>query len=176
MNDISKKNKMIEVELKNEDDVVLYYIKGTKVSHRDDGPAIEYTNGDKVWYQHGKRHRLDGPAVEWDNGNKEFWVDGKYLSQEEFDRKIKKSKMEKNIQLLIGFHSEVVGLKDSDTLSLNANGGTINFYSGTITVSFNKDKTFAVSSRGTLKTLEELEAYGRALEFIKAFNLTENSK
>jgi hypothetical protein len=34
--------------------------------HREDGPAIEYTNGDKYWYVNGKAHREDGPAVETD--------------------------------------------------------------------------------------------------------------
>jgi hypothetical protein len=38
--------------------------------HRDDGPAIEYSDGEKVWYQHGLRHRIDGPALEHANGDK----------------------------------------------------------------------------------------------------------
>jgi hypothetical protein len=45
--------------------------------HRLDGPAVEYADGDKVWYVDGKRHRLDGPAVEYDDGSKEWWVDCK---------------------------------------------------------------------------------------------------
>jgi hypothetical protein len=40
--------------------------------HREDGPAIEYSNGDKEWYVMGKRHREDGPAIECANGNK-YW-------------------------------------------------------------------------------------------------------
>ena len=71
---------MIEIELKiNECGTKVYYIKGTKIIHRDDGPAIENTNGDKSWYQHGKLHRLDGPAVEWANGYKEFWINDKRI-------------------------------------------------------------------------------------------------
>ena len=31
--------------------------------HREDGPAIEYPNGDKFWYYNGFHHRMDGPAV-----------------------------------------------------------------------------------------------------------------
>lgn len=31
--------------------------------HREDGPAIEYSSGDKEWWFDGKRHRTDGPAV-----------------------------------------------------------------------------------------------------------------
>jgi hypothetical protein len=45
--------------------------------HRLDGPAIEYSDGDKAWYQNGERHRLDGPAREWSDGSKEWWVEGK---------------------------------------------------------------------------------------------------
>jgi len=44
--------------------------------HRLDGPAIEYTDGIKYWYQNGLRHRLDGPAIEFPNGGKEWWVNG----------------------------------------------------------------------------------------------------
>ena len=44
--------------------------------HRLDGPAIEYSNGDKEWYVEGKLHRLDGPAVELADGTKEWYVEG----------------------------------------------------------------------------------------------------
>jgi hypothetical protein len=45
--------------------------------HRADGPAAEYSNGDKVWCINGKIHRTDGPAIEWSNGTKKWYVDGK---------------------------------------------------------------------------------------------------
>jgi hypothetical protein len=32
--------------------------------HRIRGPAIEFNNGVKHWYQNGVLHRIDGPAVE----------------------------------------------------------------------------------------------------------------
>jgi hypothetical protein len=41
--------------------------------HRDDGPAVEWADGDKEWYQNGLWHREDGPAVEWHNGSK-WWI------------------------------------------------------------------------------------------------------
>lgn len=37
--------------------------KEMKIIHREDGPAIEYDNGTKVYYQNNKYHRLDGPAI-----------------------------------------------------------------------------------------------------------------
>ena len=45
--------------------------------HREDGPAIEFSNGDKFWYIDGKKHREDGPAIYCPNCYKEWWVNGK---------------------------------------------------------------------------------------------------
>jgi len=44
------------------------------ISHRTDGPAVEYADGGKTWWLNGERHRLDGPAIEWANGAKEWYV------------------------------------------------------------------------------------------------------
>lgn len=44
--------------------------------HRNDGPAIERSNGERQWWVNGKRHRVDGPAVIHPEGSKEWWVDG----------------------------------------------------------------------------------------------------
>ena len=61
------------------DGVKIWYKEGEL--HREDGPALEWSNGDKHWYQNGFSHREDGPAVEYINGNKEFWHKGKYFPQ-----------------------------------------------------------------------------------------------
>ena len=45
--------------------------------HREDGPAIEYSNGGKEWFRNGKYHREDGPAIDY-NMRKEWWLNGKY--------------------------------------------------------------------------------------------------
>jgi hypothetical protein len=45
--------------------------------HREDGPAIEYASGTKIWYLNGKYHREDGPAIEWASGNKKWFLNGK---------------------------------------------------------------------------------------------------
>ena len=50
--------------------------KGT-VLHRTDGPAIEYTNGDKSWYMNDQRHRTDGPAIEYAGGEQHWYSGGK---------------------------------------------------------------------------------------------------
>ena len=36
--------------------------------HREDGPAVEFADGEKHWYKEGKCHREDGPAVEYASG------------------------------------------------------------------------------------------------------------
>lgn len=53
----------------------LYLENGLR--HRTDGPAIEHTNGLKIWYVKDQRHRLDGPAFEGTDGRNAWWyVDG----------------------------------------------------------------------------------------------------
>ena len=49
--------------------------------HCEDGPAIEYPNGSKFWYLNGLLHREDGPAIEWAVGTKEWWVNGKQVDE-----------------------------------------------------------------------------------------------
>lgn len=53
------------------------------IRHRLDGPALEYADGDKVWFVDGEIHRVDGPAVEKANGDKEwFWKSIKVSKKE----------------------------------------------------------------------------------------------
>jgi hypothetical protein len=59
--------------------------------HREDGPAIEWADGNKEWYLDGKLHREDGPAVEWADGHKVWWVNGNELTETEFLRQTGKS-------------------------------------------------------------------------------------
>jgi len=67
------------------------YYDSDKLLHRDEGPALEYKNGEKYWLQHGKFHRLDGPAFEFQD-DKSWYFNGKAIpvkSQEQFERYIK---------------------------------------------------------------------------------------
>ena len=71
---------------------ISYFKEGTKILHREDGPAVEYPNGDKVWYQNDQLHREDGPAVKYSDGSKYWYYEGKRIncnSQEEFEKIIK---------------------------------------------------------------------------------------
>jgi len=53
-----------------------FYYKDKKMTklHREDGPAVEYASGDKLWYINDKCHREDGPAIERANGNKVWYI------------------------------------------------------------------------------------------------------
>jgi len=55
---------------------IYWYKKGTEILHREDGPAIEQTNGTKLWYQNGLCHRISGPAVEFYDGAKHWYQNG----------------------------------------------------------------------------------------------------
>ena len=42
------------------------------------------SNGTKRWYLNGKLHREDGPAIEWSDGTKEWYLNGKEFSFEDY--------------------------------------------------------------------------------------------
>ena len=53
---------------------------------------IEYTvkvydYGKKCWWLNGKLHREDGPAMEWADGDKFWWLNGKRVTEEEHKRR-----------------------------------------------------------------------------------------
>jgi hypothetical protein len=64
------------------DGAKLWYLNGQP--HREDGPAVEHRSGAKYWYKHGKRHREDGPAVEYCSGEKSWYLNGVIFSEQEF--------------------------------------------------------------------------------------------
>lgn len=51
--------------------------------HREDGPAVEWSDDSKEWYLNGQLHREDGPAVEWSDGIKRWYLNGKKLTEKE---------------------------------------------------------------------------------------------
>ena len=58
---------------------IAYYLNG--ISHREDGPAIEFANGGKIWRLNGIYHREDGPAVEYGGGSKDWYLNGTCYGQ-----------------------------------------------------------------------------------------------
>ena len=47
--------------------------------HRENGPAVECMNGDKIYCVNGKLHRDDGPAVDT-RYQQEYWINGKQVT------------------------------------------------------------------------------------------------
>jgi hypothetical protein len=74
---------MIEVEKNVYVYCTVYYIKGTKIFHREDGPAVERFNGSKEWWINNLRHREDGPAIIHENGKLEWWLNNCFFKTKE---------------------------------------------------------------------------------------------
>lgn len=79
-------------ELHREEGPAVEYPSGTKVwylngqPHRVGGPAAEYPDGTKYWYLNGQIHRTDGPAMEHADGTKYWFLNGKEVTKDEFER------------------------------------------------------------------------------------------
>ena len=56
--------------------------------HRLDGPAIEYPDGHREWLQQGRWHRLDGPAIEYPDGRRAWHINGKELTETEWQQTV----------------------------------------------------------------------------------------
>jgi hypothetical protein len=61
-----------------------FWLLPNGVNHRTDGPAIEFSDGDKWWVLNGEHHRTDGPAIEYMSGNVEFRLRGEYYTFDEW--------------------------------------------------------------------------------------------
>ena len=67
-----------------------YKDKEMMIRHREDGPAIEDSDGYKAWFLNGKRHREDGPAVEYPEGFKAWFLNNRRYTEEEFKKRTAK--------------------------------------------------------------------------------------
>ena len=50
--------------------------------HREEGPAVIYTDGTKKWFHNGTLHREDGPAVIEPDGTQFWYINGKFIKHE----------------------------------------------------------------------------------------------
>ena len=66
----------------------LYYNNANQL-HRTDGPAIEWSDNTKSWFQYDIRHRTDGAAVEYSDGDKAWYINGEELTEAEFIQEVK---------------------------------------------------------------------------------------
>jgi len=53
-----------------------YWLNG--VIHREDGPAVIYKDGSQRWVQNGDLHRIDGPACIYNDGQEQWFRCGIY--------------------------------------------------------------------------------------------------
>lgn len=60
------------------------YYNNENELHREFGPAVVYTNSDKMWYLNDMLHRTDGPAIERADGYKECWINDQHFIEEDF--------------------------------------------------------------------------------------------
>lgn len=64
--------------------------------HREDGPAIEYSDGSCQWWLNGELHRLYGPAIEFTeeflnsidviHAKNSWWFYGKQMPKDEIEK------------------------------------------------------------------------------------------
>lgn len=75
---------------------------------------IEYTvkvvEGHYYWHLNGKLHREDGPAVEFSDGINLWYLNGVNLTETEFNARTKTKELTINeIEQLLGYKIKVVG-------------------------------------------------------------------
>ena len=61
--------------------------------HREDGAAIEWSNGDKWWCINNLRHREDGPACEYSDGRKYWYLSGIEYTKKEYKYEMRSRKL-----------------------------------------------------------------------------------
>jgi hypothetical protein len=69
--------------VKDHNGAIFYYKDG--YFHREDGPAIIYSEKHKTWYFEGLLHNLNGPAKIWPDGREEYFIHGKPTTKEAFE-------------------------------------------------------------------------------------------
>ncbi len=85
-------------ELKRIVDGKIEYRNESGQYHREDGPAIEHPNGNKLWFINGKLHREDGPAVQWVMEKYDevtYWLNDEYYPKEIWEQKVIELKLKR---------------------------------------------------------------------------------
>ena len=82
-------------QLHRDDGPAIEWANGTRhwyqngLLHRTNGPAVLCADGTELWYQNGLRHRTDGPAIVTPSGYKAWYINGEPLTEAEFNQAIK---------------------------------------------------------------------------------------
>ena len=72
-----------------------YWTNEKEQRHRSDGPAIESSNGRKIWFNNLMCHREDGPAVVWEDGRHQYYLNNKEYSKKDYWEEIERLKKER---------------------------------------------------------------------------------
>ena len=75
----------LKYRIEDDEDGTRRYYNTAGQLHRTDGPAIEWADGTKWWYQNGLLHRTDGPAIISKTRLPSFWLNGEYMTPREYD-------------------------------------------------------------------------------------------
>ena len=68
-----------------------WYEEGTNTPHREDGPAVELSDGTKKWIKYGLYHREDGPAIMYSDGVSIYCFNGTSMAKNEWEAWKKKA-------------------------------------------------------------------------------------
>lgn len=49
------------------------------------------------WYKNNLLHREDGPAIEWEDGQQQWWIEGVEYKEEEFNTYMKKKNLKDSL-------------------------------------------------------------------------------
>ena len=79
---------LLSLECRVDSSGAVYYYNAIGQLHRLNGPAIEWSDGRREWYQNGVLHRLDGSAYVGADGSCEWHIDGKELSRAEWQQAV----------------------------------------------------------------------------------------
>ena len=77
---------MTEYKVRVYEDKTEWFLNGLR--HREDGPAVERTNGQKEWFLKGVHHRENGPAIEYANGDKSWYIEHINYTESEYTHKM----------------------------------------------------------------------------------------
>ena len=61
--------------------------------HREDGPAIEWEDGSKMWLINGEYHKENGAAIQYYDGDKEWYINGKEYTEQEYKYEMRSRKL-----------------------------------------------------------------------------------
>ena len=79
---------LLSLELRVDSEGTLCYYNARGQIHRVHGPAVVCTNGFRAWHQNGLLHRIDGPAIEYDGGFRAWLINGKELTEAEWQQAV----------------------------------------------------------------------------------------